>query len=102
MRFKDKIAIVTGAASKRGIGRTTALRLARDGADVVVADLDLPGAEAVAEEIKALGRRSFAVKTDVSKQEDISRLVQKVLDRFDRIHILVITRVSPSPSKYWT
>jgi 3-oxoacyl-[acyl-carrier protein] reductase len=89
MRFRDKIAIVTGAASKRGIGRTTALRLALEGADVVVADMDLPGAEAVAEEIKAQGRRSFAVKTDVSKQEDVLRLVQKVLDQFGRIDILV-------------
>ncbi len=89
MRFKDRIAIVTGAGSKRGIGRTTALTLAREGADVVVGDLDLQGAEAVVAEIKALGRRSLAVKVDVSKQEDISRLVQRVLDQFGRIDVLV-------------
>ena len=70
MRFKDRIAIVTGAGSRRSIGRTTALTLARDGADIVVADLDLQGAKAVADEIKALGRRSFAVKVDITKQED--------------------------------
>ncbi len=89
MRFKERVAIVTGAGSKRGIGRTTALTLARDGADVVVGDLDLQGAEAVVDEIKALGRRSSAVKTDISKQEDVSRLVQRVLDQFGRIDILV-------------
>ncbi|MDP1992349.1 MAG: 3-oxoacyl-ACP reductase FabG [Syntrophales bacterium] len=89
MRFKDRIAIVTGAGSKRGIGRTTALTLARGGADIVVGDLDLQGAEAVVDEIKALGRRSIAVKVDVSKQEDVSRLVQKALDQFGRIDILV-------------
>ncbi len=89
MRFKNRIAIVTGAGSKRGIGRTTALTLARDGADVVVGDLDLQGAEEVVDKIKALGRRSFAVQTDVSKQEDVSRLVQRVIDQFGRIDILV-------------
>jgi NAD(P)-dependent dehydrogenase (short-subunit alcohol dehydrogenase family) len=89
MRFKNRIAIVTGAGSKRGIGRTTALTLARDGADVVVGDLDLQGAEEVVDKIKALGRRSFAVQADVSKQEDVSRLVQRVLDQFGRIDILV-------------
>ncbi len=89
MRFKDRIAMVTGAASKRGIGRITALTLAREGADVVVGDMDLRGAEAVVAEIKALGRRSFAVKVDVSKQEDVSRFVQRVLDKFGRIDILV-------------
>jgi len=99
MRFKDRIGIVTGAASKRGIGRTTALRLARDGAEVVVADLDLPGAEAVSEEIKALGRRSFAVKTDVSKQKDVSRLVQKVLDQLAGLTSLSMSRGSLSPSR---
>ncbi len=89
MRFKERVAIVTGAGSKRGIGRTTALTLARDGADVVVGDLDLQGAEAVVDEIKALGRRSFAVKVDVSKQEDVSQFVRRVLDQFGRIDILV-------------
>jgi 3-oxoacyl-[acyl-carrier protein] reductase len=89
MRFEGRIAIVTGAASKRGIGRATALTLAREGADVVVSDVDFEGAEKVVDEIKTLGRRSFAVRADVSKQRDVSTLVQKALDQFDRIDILV-------------
>ena len=65
MQLEKKVAIVTGAA--HGIGRAIALRLAKQGADVVVADIDLEQANNVVQEIKALGRRGLAIKTDVSK-----------------------------------
>ena len=58
MDLQGQIAIVTGAG--RGIGRATALELARLGADVVVAELDKPGAERTAAEVTALGRRALA------------------------------------------
>ena len=61
MELRGQIAIVTGAG--RGIGRATAFELARMGADIVVAELDTPGAERTAGEVTALGRRALAVPT---------------------------------------
>ncbi|MBM4428846.1 MAG: SDR family oxidoreductase [Chloroflexi bacterium] len=82
-----RVAIVTGAG--RGIGRAVALRLARDGADVVLADVDRGAAEAVAEEVRALGRRALPVQTDVSSKPQVQEMVQRTLDEFGRLDILV-------------
>jgi NAD(P)-dependent dehydrogenase (short-subunit alcohol dehydrogenase family) len=68
MELRGQIAIVTGAG--RGIGRATALELARMGADIVVAELDTPGGERTAGEVTALGRRALAVPTDVTRRAD--------------------------------
>ena len=89
MRLTGRVAIVTGAGSQRGIGRATALRLAQEGADVVVGDLDLSGAEQTAAEIRALGRRSLAVRTDVTSEESVGGLARATLQEFGRIDILV-------------
>ena len=62
MDFSDRVAIVTGAAS--GIGRAVALRLARDGANVVVADVNAERLAEVASEVERLGRRSIVAKVD--------------------------------------
>ncbi len=70
MELPGQVAIVTGAG--RGIGRATALELARLGADVVVAELDKPGAERTAAEVTALGRRALAVTTDVTRRADLT------------------------------
>jgi 3-oxoacyl-[acyl-carrier protein] reductase len=88
-RLAGRVAIITGAGSPRGIGRASAVRLAQDGADVVVGDLDLAGAETVAGEVRALGRRSLAVRTDVTSEADVATLVQRALQKFGRIDILV-------------
>nr|MQY69923.1 SDR family NAD(P)-dependent oxidoreductase [Bacillota bacterium] len=87
MRPSHKIAIVTGAG--KGIGRAISLRLAREGADVVIADVDQKGAHKVAEEIKQMGRRSLVLKTDVTKVEDVKNMVEKTIEEFGRIDILV-------------
>lgn len=92
----SKVAIVTGAA--RGIGRGFALRLARLGYDVVVADLKLDGAAefgevlsaaTVPEEIIAVGRRSIGVEGDLTRRSDVAALVEKTLAEFGRIDLLV-------------
>lgn len=87
MSLSGKVALVTGAA--QGIGKTIALCLAKDGADMVISDLNLEGAETTANEIQKLGRRALAVKTDVSKAVDVEEMVQKVIDKFGQIDILV-------------
>lgn len=87
MRFEGQVALITGAA--RGIGRAVALALAREGADVVVADVDLGRAREVAMEIEALGRKAEAAAADVSDRQAVQRLVGDAVSRFGRIDILV-------------
>ena len=82
-----RVALVTGA--KRGIGRTIALTFAEAGADVVVCGRTLSDLEKVAEEISALGRRSLAVKTNVSVKSEVDALVDSVVKEFGTIDILV-------------
>ncbi len=87
MRLERQVAIVTGAG--RGIGRAIALTLAREGAAVVVNDVNLESAEQVAGEIKSRGGRARPVKADVSNGEEVNKLVQETLDSFKKIDILV-------------
>ncbi len=82
-----RVAIVTGGGA--GIGRAIALRLASDGLDVAVADINLPAAEAVAEEIRKLGRRSLAIQVDVSKPAEVYRMVDQVVETLGRLDVMV-------------
>jgi len=83
----DKIAVATGAA--KGIGRAIALRLARDGVDVAVVDMDLEGARQTASEIEAMGHSALPIRTDATKSSDVNEMVQTTLKEFGRIDILV-------------
>jgi 3-oxoacyl-[acyl-carrier protein] reductase len=85
-RLEGKIALITGAAS--GIGRAQALLFAREGAAVVVADLNGDGAEQVVSEIQAEGGTGLAVKVDVSDQHSVQAAVDTAVARFGRIDIL--------------
>jgi 3-oxoacyl-[acyl-carrier protein] reductase len=87
MQLKDKNAIVTGGAN--GIGRAIGFRLAREGANVVVADIDSKQADKVVDEIKALGRKAIAIKVDVTKMNEVKLMVDAVLKEFKRIDILI-------------
>jgi NAD(P)-dependent dehydrogenase (short-subunit alcohol dehydrogenase family) len=87
MELAGRVAIVTGAG--RGIGRATALELARMGADVVVAELDRAGAEGTAAEVKGLGRRALVVPTDVTKRADLAAMVERTRAELGRIDVLV-------------
>jgi len=101
--LEGKVAVVTGAARMRGIGRAIAVRLAGEGADVVVSGVvrapeSFPdeerragwrGLASVCEEIEALGRRALAVEADVSRKEDVARMVGAAREAFGRIDILV-------------
>jgi len=87
MNFEGKVAVVTGGS--QGIGRSIALTLAEAGADVVICSRTLPALEKVAEEITAKGRKCLAIKVDVSQQNEVNRMVEKTIDEFSRIDILV-------------
>jgi meso-butanediol dehydrogenase / (S,S)-butanediol dehydrogenase / diacetyl reductase len=82
-----QVAIVTGAG--RGIGRAIALRLAKEGADVVVSDIDMHGAESVASEIRSLGRKGLALVADVSKKPQADAMVAETKSRFGKLDILI-------------
>ena len=88
MNLNDKVAVVTGAA--QGIGRAIAETLARRGADVVVADLNVEKAEATAKEIAAdTGRRAIAVQVDVADNASAKAMIDRAIAEFGRIDILV-------------
>jgi 3-oxoacyl-[acyl-carrier protein] reductase len=84
MRLKDKTTIVTGAGS--GFGKGIAIRFAKEGARVGVIDINAEAAREVASQI---GNSSFAMEADVSIDGDVSRMVQKALDRWGQLDILV-------------
>jgi len=87
MRLKDKVAIVTGGGN--GIGLAYCLRLAAEGAKVVVADIDLPAAQGVVQRIRDQGGEAMAVKTDVSDPASTKEMAETTVERFGRIDILV-------------
>ena len=98
-----KVALITGAGGMRGVGRATALKLARQGADIAITDVrremaDLPPAEvraewhsidSVAEEVESLGRACFPVYCDLSNDGEIHGMVEQVVGRFNQIDIMV-------------
>lgn len=83
-RLKDKVAVITGAAS--GFGEGMARRFAEEGARVVVADLNVKGAERVA---AAIGEAAISVQTDVSQRAEIDRMIEAAMDAFGRVDVMV-------------
>ncbi|MFH1486149.1 MAG: SDR family NAD(P)-dependent oxidoreductase, partial [Chloroflexota bacterium] len=101
--LKGKVALVTGAARQHGIGRAAAVRLAEEGADVIVTSKHRPvdefpdwekssgwlGLESVVREIEGLGRRGLALVADVAKSREVNETVEAAVKRFGKIDILV-------------
>ena len=87
MRLKDRVTIITGAS--QGLGRAFALATGREGARVVIADLNQEKAETVAQEIRAAGGEALAIKTDVTSEESTAALTRQVFERYGRIDVLV-------------
>ncbi|MGB2886033.1 MAG: SDR family NAD(P)-dependent oxidoreductase, partial [Dehalococcoidia bacterium] len=101
--LSGKVALVTGVVKKHGIGHAIALRLAQDGADVAVVDMNrMPqplseddrieewrGLDSVVEEIEALGRQGVAIVADVTQSKQVKEMVDKTLARLGKIDILV-------------
>ena len=87
MRLKEKKAIVTGAG--QGIGRSIALKLAQEGADVVIAEMNPETGAQTAKEVEALGRKALFISVDVANQKQVQNLVNQVLKAWGRIDILI-------------
>jgi NAD(P)-dependent dehydrogenase (short-subunit alcohol dehydrogenase family) len=99
LALENKIAIVTGAGSQIGFGKTIALTLAKEGCEIITADIDLNGAEKTANEIKGLGRRSIALKVDVSRKSQVEDMIKQTLAEFGHIDILVNNAGASTPPR---
>jgi len=87
MKLEGKIALVAGGG--RGIGRAVALALAREGAQIAVADILKDNADAVRDEINALGRKALSYQVDLTNRPEVERMAETVLAQFGQIDILV-------------
>ena len=87
MRLAGKVAVVTGGGS--GIGRGIVLAMAREGADIAIPDIQVLNAERVADEVKALGRKAIAMKTDVTSSADVRAMVERTREFLGKVDILV-------------
>ncbi|MDP6579503.1 MAG: SDR family NAD(P)-dependent oxidoreductase [Vicinamibacterales bacterium] len=109
--LSGKTAIITGAAGRRGIGRAIAIRLATDGANVVVTDIEKPplpadeavnwrGLDSVVAEVEAAGRGALGLYSDVSDAAQVADMTRQTIDRFGQIDILVCNAGSrPGPDR---
>jgi NAD(P)-dependent dehydrogenase (short-subunit alcohol dehydrogenase family) len=101
-RLQGRVALLTGAGCELGLGRAIALKFAREGADVAVADLndnsadDWRGLPAVVDQIEAMGRNALGVTGTVADATHVTRMVGATLDRFGRIDILVNNAGAPA------
>jgi 3-oxoacyl-[acyl-carrier protein] reductase len=87
MRLKGRVALITGGG--QGIGRSIALKLAREGSDIAVVDVNFEKARDVAGEAEALGRKTLALKVDVSVPKETEEMTERVVSDLGALHILV-------------
>ncbi|CAB3256820.1 unnamed protein product [Arctia plantaginis] len=87
MQFENKVVLVTGSGS--GIGEATVLHFAKEGADVVIVDYNEGNARKVAEKVKEFGKRVLVIKTDVSKDVEARTAIEKTINEFGRLDVLV-------------
>ncbi len=87
MRLEGRVAIVTGGGG--GLGKATCLAFAREGADIVIPEVNMTNVVSVSEEISALGRQCIVIETDVADGESVRDMVNMTLEKFGRIDILV-------------
>lgn len=87
MRLQDRVIIVTGGG--HGIGRAYCLRLAQEGANIVVAELDEPAAKSVARQVEDLGRQALAIRTDVADEASNLEMARATMERFGKIDVLI-------------
>ena len=86
--LKGKVALVTGAGSQIGFGKQIALLLAKEGCDAVAVTDIIDDVKLTAEEIKKLGKKSIAIKADITNRDEVQAMVKKVVEEFKKIDIL--------------
>jgi 3-oxoacyl-[acyl-carrier protein] reductase len=87
--LKDKVVLITGAGSQTGYGRVIVQTLAEEGCDIAVADIDFEGAKKTAAEVEKGGRKSLAIKVDVTDRASVDEMVKAALAKFSKIDILI-------------
>ena len=96
MKLDQRVAIITGAGS--GIGRASAILFAKEGAKIVVADINEEGGKKTVDDIKADGGEAIFIRTDVSKASDVKNLIESCKDKFGKIDILFNVAGTPQNS----
>lgn len=87
MRLKDKVAIITGGG--QGLGREYAIKFCKEGAKVVIADINIDNAKEVEKTLADMGGEALAVKVDVSKSDEVNMMAEKAIEKFGKIDILI-------------
>jgi NAD(P)-dependent dehydrogenase (short-subunit alcohol dehydrogenase family) len=87
MRLKDKVAIITGAG--KGLGKAFAERFSKEGAKIIVADIDLDAAKTVSDSITSQGGEALSVGVDISDEQSVNEMVKRTIEKFGKIDILV-------------
>lgn len=87
MLLKDRVSIITGGA--RGIGKEIALTFAREGSAICICDINEPAIDETTRELASIGRQAIGLKVDVTNSSEVADMVQKVLDKFAKIDILI-------------
>ena len=87
--LENKVAMVTGAGSQIGFGKAICMTLAREGCNIIAADIDPDGAGKTAADVETLGRSAVGVKADITRKDDLDKMVAQSLSKFGRIDILV-------------
>lgn len=85
--LQDKVAIITGGG--RGLGREFALRFAEEGANLLLPDINLEGAEEVAKKVRTKGREAVAIQADISNENDTQKMAEKAMQLYGRVDILI-------------
>ncbi len=98
MRLKDKVALITG--SSRGIGRSAALTMAREGAHIIVNGRDEERINSVVAEVEGMGRKALAAPADVTVTDQVNAMVEKGIKTFGRVDILLNNAGSTAPAPY--
>jgi NAD(P)-dependent dehydrogenase (short-subunit alcohol dehydrogenase family) len=89
--LKGKVALVTGTASQVGMGKAICLTLAKEGCDIISADIDLEGAKKTADAVKAQGGKAIALKVNIAKPAEVEEMVKAAVKEYKKIDILVNT-----------
>lgn len=108
MNFDNRVALITGAGSEKGIGKETAKQLSKRGATVILADINEEGLEQAVQDLKSTGGKAHSVKMDVTNKAEIDKSIKQLVEKFGKIDILVNnagisrpTRVIDIEEKEW-